>query len=165
MIKEKNIKEDVSEPSIYEVGYHLIPSIAEEDVPAEASVLKDSIESAGGAILSDENPKSVRLAYAVDHAVNNVKNIYDSAYFGWIKFFVTPSGVSKIKGFIEDNHKVFRFIIIKTVREDTLAKRPPLRMKKAGDEKKSVSGATPVENIPALSVEELDKTIEELVIE
>jgi len=165
--EEKNTKEETEERAeavIYEIGYHLIPSIAEEDVPAEASTLKDTIESVGGMILSDENPKSRQLAYSIDHVVANVKNVYDTAYFGWIKFFVTPDAVARLKEAIEINHNVFRFLIVKTVREDTLAKRPVRIRQKPTGEKEKTDASTETKG-PVLSTEELDKTIENLVIE
>ena len=33
------------EPRLYEVGYHLLPTVAEEETPEEVSRIKEAIES------------------------------------------------------------------------------------------------------------------------
>ena len=42
------IEDDVAEPRIYEIGYHIIPTVKEEDVEKIVSGIRGIIESAGG---------------------------------------------------------------------------------------------------------------------
>ena len=54
---EKDLSTDGKEETlarVYEVGYLLIPTIPEEEVPAVYSGLKDLIVSLGGSIVADE---------------------------------------------------------------------------------------------------------------
>jgi len=65
--------EKESNPRIYELGFLLVPTIDENDVLGEASRIKGVIESCGALLISDENPKSITLAYPIDKRVGKKK--------------------------------------------------------------------------------------------
>ena len=155
------------EPRIYEVGFHVVPTTPEEEVVSVSNAVKDLVESTKGAIIMDQNPSSVNLAYPMDHVVANKKNIYDSAYFGWVKFQVEPEAISTIKEGLEKNENIFRFLIIKTVREDTLARKPVLKPRKKITATAAAVGVgkRSEDKKEGISEEEVDKAIEELVVE
>ncbi len=165
---EKEISED-EEPKVYEVGFHVVPTIAEEDVAPAVNTIRDLIESVNGMIIADGNPSLVKLAYPMDHIVANKKSIFDSANFGWIKFQTLAENIATIKDGLEKNENVFRFLIIKTVRENTLARKPAFRAKKPTSATKSdlPTDIVKKEKIKKedISEEEVDKAIEELVVE
>jgi len=165
MTTEKEIEKDISEEvdfKVYEVGFHVVPTTAEDDVASVVNAVRDVIESVSGMIISEGTPAMTQLAYSMDHIVANKKSVFDSAYFGWIKFQVTSENILKIKDGLEKNDDVFRFLIINTVKEDTLSRKPVLKTRKATVSPKPETKKEPKEEI---SEEEVDKAIEELVVE
>jgi len=143
---------------VYELGFLLDPAIPEDKLDGEFSSVKKVVESNGGSFISEEWPKIKKLEYTIFKASHDGKKRYDTAYFSWIKFETTPLLVDKIYEEIKKNEKIIRFIIIKTVKKDTLAviRKPVIRKKRKVIEKK--------EQDSGISKEELDKTIDELVI-
>ncbi|MFA6274463.1 MAG: hypothetical protein WC662_04855, partial [Candidatus Paceibacterota bacterium] len=59
---------------VYEVGYLLVPTISEEEVPVIYGNLKELISSFGGELIFDEMPKMMNLAYPMLKVVQNVRN-------------------------------------------------------------------------------------------
>ncbi len=165
---DKNLDTEDFEPRIYEIGYHVVPTVAEESIASIVDTIRGQIESMQGAIISEDSPKSLDLAYSMDHIVSNKKTIFDRAYFGWIKFEGNPENVIKIKDLLEKNENILRFLIIKTVKESTLSKKPGVKTKQVTNVKnvKNVTKDTKdtiAEKKEVVSEEEVDKAIEELV--
>lgn len=119
MAKETNTEIN-QDASIYEVGYHLVPTLAEESIPAQADVVKSFITSVGGEIISEGAPTIKDLAYPISKTVKAIKSNYSKAYFGWVKFSVAPDSIEKIKTSLDASEVVIRFLLISTVKESTL---------------------------------------------
>ena len=147
---------------MYELGYLLAPSLSPEELPAAYGNVKELVSSTSLSILSDEVPKMIPLAYTMQKVVANVPVKFSTAYFGWTKFEAEPSKVLELKKKLDLEGNVMRFLITKTVRENTIAakrfvgrdsirRRPPMARK---DEKGEV--------LP-INKEEIDKEIEALV--
>lgn len=119
MAKAKEVQE-IELPKVYELGSHIISSLSEEEVDKVYAGLKDLITNAGGSIVAEEAPQLMDLAYVmVKHA--HGKNIrHATAHFSWIKFEIDPSQVPAIHEAVSTNEHVLRFIIVKTVKENTL---------------------------------------------
>lgn len=147
---------------VYEVGYLLLPSIPEEKVPDEVSIIKEHIARLGGVILSQEEPRMRTLAYEMVKPVGTRNERFKSAYFGWVKFESMPDGAVELKKVFDLSPSVLRFILIKTVREDTVsyAKREEEAQAQEAERLAAVESAG-----VASSGEELDKSIDELVAE
>lgn len=147
---------------IYEVGFHLLPTVDESSVLAEASNIKSIIEANGGAILSEEAPKLLVLAYDISKSINSKGQRFSKAYFGWVKFEVEPAKVLEIKNKIENMPNMLRFLIVKTVKENTMhvSKAPMFRKENTKTEDK----VEEVVEKPKASEAEIDKSIDELVI-
>ena len=105
-----------TEKRIYELGYLLIPTLSLEDMPAIYGNLKDLIIGLGGEIISDEIPKMISLAYTMLKVTQNVRNKFDTAYFGWIKFEIIPEKVLELKEKLKVDPNVIRSLMLKTVR-------------------------------------------------
>jgi ribosomal protein S6 len=127
--------------------------------------LKELITGLGGGIISDEMPRMIPLAYNVQKDVQNVRNKFDTAYFGWTKFEMDGEKVSELKKKLDLDSNFLRFLILKTVRENTVAakrfvhrdithRRPP-----GVGAKKEEGGEAPVE----INKEEIDKEIDAMV--
>lgn len=151
------------EPQVYEVGYHIVPIVSEDDLGARVTAIRDVLEAHGAVSIADEYPKHMDLTYEMVKVASNKRAKYTSAYFGWIKFQTIPSEIKAIEEGLRKNDDILRFILVKTVRENTMVSKKIL-MHKRGEERPEEPKAPVVEK-PALSAEELDKTIENLVIE
>lgn len=148
---------------VYELGYLLVPSIVGEEIPAIYGNLKEVVVKEKGDIISDEMPKMINLAYTISKVISNSRQNFKNAYFGWIKFFMTPEQVLSLKSALAMDKNLIRFLIIKTVKENTISSRrfmykdmPKRRTPGVSREGKS-EGAAPINK------EEIDKEIDALV--
>lgn len=145
--------------TIYEVGYHVLPTVAEERLAAEVTALKDMLESNGAVFISEEFPKLRPLAYMIKKAIAGKYHSFSSAYFGWVKFELPTASIPAVKKALDEHPQILRSLLIETVRESTLAPIRPAYQARPKDAKKPEEGGKPV------STEELDKTIDQLVVE
>src|SRR3989344_6520876 len=107
--------EDNADSRIYEVGYLLVPTIEEGGIPAVYGNLKELVLSLSGQVISDEIPRMRELAYTLGKDVQNVRNKFDTAYFGWTKFEMEPEKVLELKKKLDLDSNFLRFLIIKTI--------------------------------------------------
>ncbi len=153
--------ETTSNPQIYEVGYLLVPDLPEEEVAREYSALKDAIVKEGAELISDEMPKKIPLAYSIEKVLANARHKFSAAYFGWVKFAVDREKISELKKKFDDNPKLIRFLLLKTVKENTIASKRFIRdipyRRPLVSRKKEEKPATPINK------EEIDKEIEAMV--
>jgi len=167
MSEEKNIGTEADSKTIYEIGFQIVPSVPEDKLGAEFTLLKEVIEKNGGSIVSEEAPKMRPLAYEMRKETAGKYQKYTTAYFGWIKFEVTPEGSLKIGEAFKTSPLILRHLLIKTVRENTMTvPRIPFYRKSTNEapkveEKKGevVEDKTPVSEV------ELDKAIDAAIAE
>ncbi len=130
-------------------------------------LLKEKITKNGGIFISDQDPELVTLAYSMGKVVSHKRSKFDSAYFGWVKFYLTPEAVEDLKKSTENSDKMLRFLIVKTEKDDalTVAKKnvAPKEEKSLSEQKGIGGGDKKVEKKP-INKEEIDESIEELVI-
>ena len=151
---------------IYEVGYHVSPSVKEEDVEKVVAQVRDAIEKAGGSFIAEAAPTSTKLSYPISIRHGERYTEYDRAYFGWIKFETTTEVAQEIDAALKAHASIIRHIVFKTVREDTRAKlKVTMREVRRTDtirtapRKAEESAETPV------SEADLDKALETLTAE
>ncbi|MFA6340658.1 MAG: 30S ribosomal protein S6 [Candidatus Paceibacterota bacterium] len=152
-----------NEEKVYEVGYHLLSSVAEENISEEAAKIKAYLSKEKAEIISEEAPKLRPLAYPIKKAFGGVYKTFDKAYFGFIKFALTEGGdITKIDQAMKANESILRYIVVKTVRENTMYS-PKITIFSDKESKIKIP-TTKAEIIgkPA-SVEEIDKSIDELL--
>ena len=164
------VDEAPAEPRIYELGYHIIPTVKEEDVEKIVGSIRSVIEKAGGSFIAEGAPSLIRLAYPMSAlAVEGEKRVeYDRGYFGWIKFESAISVASSLMENLKSDANILRFGIFRTVREDTRAKMkaPTLREVKRTDTIKSSPRRAPTEESTApVSEEDLEKALSEITSE
>lgn len=147
---------------VYEIGYLMVPTVPEEHLAAEVGNIKSMLESQGAAFISEEFPKLRGLAYSISKKIDGVRRTFETAYFGWVKFDLPTEKMAAIKEALERNNSVIRFLLVKTVRENTLVGVKALERKaKEGEE----GTAEEKKEAPKLTEAEIDKTIENLVIQ
>ncbi len=118
------------EPRIYELGYHLLPILDEEDVEKEREALVATVTTLGGRIIAEEKPALINLAYTMYQKVNNRRTPYDQAHFGWIKFELSPDQLVHVKKDADREKNILRYILIQTVEENTIFSEQPYRLAK-----------------------------------
>lgn len=156
-------KEKGDNVTVYEVSYILLPSLALEQVPAKASGLKGVLTSAGGAVISDEDPILIDLAYPMTKVVGVERHKATSGYFGWVKFELPTEGMEAVKKAFDGDAQIIRYLIIKTVKENTLLN-GKMSIQKEERVRKDDELADVPEEAKESSPEEVDKSIDELVI-
>lgn len=162
-----NKTQDVDTLTVYEVSYLLLPSLATEQVPGFATGLKETLTKLGGAVISDEDPVLIDLAYPMTKVVSTVRHKETKGYFGWIKFEMTSLEVEGVKKAFDANNDILRYLIIKTVRENTLLNgKMRLQREERSKRDEDVSGEVVPAEVDAEVVvpEEIDKSIDDLVI-
>lgn len=162
-MSEENLK-DSGDIQIYETGFHLLETVSEDQVQAEVSKIHAAISENGGVIISEGAPSLRQLAYTISKKVGTKSLKFNKAYFGWLKFEVDREKILTIKDKIESMPNVLRFIIIKTVRENTMHTPKIPTFKKESTTEESEEKPAEKEKAPA-SEAEIDKSIDELIIE
>ena len=161
----KNITSDEIEGSdsrVYEVGYLLVPSIPEENIGTIYGNLKELISSLGGQAISDEMPIMISLAYAMQKTVQNVRNKYNTAYFGWMKFYMDAEKVSDLKKKLDLDANIIRFLTLKTVKENTIAAKRFIHRDISHKRPATIKNDKTEETVP-INKEEIDKEIDAMV--
>lgn len=118
------------EPRVYELGYHILPTVDEGNIEKEREALVAIITQFGGVVISEEMPALVDLAYDMDKIIKNKRNIFSQAYFGWIKFDIKPDNIEVLDDSVNAVESVLRHLVIKTVRENTIVSETPYRLAK-----------------------------------
>lgn len=162
-VNDKNEIEMEANERVYELGYLLVPTIAEEEIPAIYGNLKELILSFGGVVVADEIPRTMNLAYAMVKVVSNVRNKFNTAYFGWTKFTMGSDKVLELKKKLDLDPQVIRFLILKTVKENTIAAKRFVRGEVA-HRRPTVKRSDEEPAVP-INKEEVDKEIDAMVAE
>lgn len=167
-----------TEPRVYELGYHLVPTIAEEQIPQVSGAVRGMIEAVSGTIIAEETPVFIDLAYQIVKTVEHKHKRFNDAYFGFIKFEAGPEGIATLEEALKKDDNVLRYLVVKTLKENTfLSKKfPSAKMKEreeevalpVGEEETVGAKEAETEVLPEAEVlepasDELDKAIDELV--
>ncbi|MBI2594997.1 MAG: 30S ribosomal protein S6 [Candidatus Colwellbacteria bacterium] len=160
-MQDEELNEKNTAERVYELGYLLAPTISEEDVPAAFGNLKELIMSLRGVGIAEEMPKPIQLAYPMAKVISNVREKFNTAYFGWIKFTMETEKVLELKKKLELDPNLIRFLILKTVRENTIASkrfiRPDARRRPKAFREEGAEPSVPINK------EEIDKEIDALI--
>lgn len=148
-------KDSEEKMHVYEVGLVLMPSLSEESAVQKMSSIRGMLEKARCAIISEDSPKLMPLAYQMDKTTDAGKQIFSEAYYSWIKFEAPVEVVSAIEKEISAVKEVIRFLIVKTLRDNVLNPE-----KVAGAIADDVASRAAKKS----SEEEIEKSIDALVI-
>ncbi|HEV7449749.1 MAG TPA: hypothetical protein VGP13_04415 [Candidatus Paceibacterota bacterium] len=154
-----------SAPIIYEVGFHLVPTIAEDGVGAAVEKVRKAI-GADAEFISEVYPTKMQLAYVIERAAQGKREKYGESWFGWIKFAQIPSKIPALEAELNASREVLRSLIIETVREDIAP--PKARAVFVSDRLEGETikkPAAPQEKPAEVSEVELDKSIDALTQE
>jgi len=159
-VAEGVVEEKDGSLSVYEVGYLMLPTIAEENLGGEVTSFKDMFTENGATFISDEYPKLIELAYEMSRSIENKKQKFSYGYFGWVKFECIKDQAKVIKDLLDKNEKLVRFLMIKTVRENTMSVKRSYSKQDGGKRRQAQKEK---EEAP-INEETIDKEIEALVV-
>lgn len=156
-----------TEPRVYELGYHIVPTLAAEQIPEASGAVRGMIERISKDIIAEELPVFIDLAYQIVKTIEHKNKRYNDAYFGWVKFEANPEGIATLEEELKKDVNVLRYLVTKTLRENTFISKkfPSSNAKERSDEKVSVVEAEESIGLAGeTSDAELDKAIEGLVV-
>lgn len=162
---------DIETNQVYELGFHMLSSFSEDELEFAVDALRNTITKYGGSFIAEGTPELIDLAYTMTINEGGKHTKYDKAYFGWLKFEMDAASASLLKKEdLEENKSLLRYILIKTLREDTRVqmRKETLQtleeVKTTGTiEKKTVQEEEKVGK--EISDVEIDKAVEELTKE
>ncbi len=112
---------------VYEISFIFDNKLDEGTALEKSNAIKQSIATLGGSFISEEAPYMRELAYEMTRVVNNINVRFNEGYFGWIKFEMDADKVKELEKGIKLDDQVIRYLVIKTVRENTVyTKRAPV---------------------------------------
>ncbi len=145
-----NIEQEVPEGvRVYELAFHLVPTISESEVAVQFSHLKSLVEKRKGAFISEQAPALMKLTYEVPKTVKGQKKWYENAYFAWVKFSLDAAEIEGLEKEVKNFESMLRYLLIKTVAEDTMAPAHLTAPKEARRATKDEDGVAPVEAVAA----------------
>lgn len=159
-LAEEKMSTEEAGTRIYEIGYLIVPTVPEAELPREVTALKDVLGKEQAVLISEEFPKLRQLAYPMQKRDGEGYRRYINGYFGWLKFETSPGGAFRIEQDIRGLPSLLRYLLIKTVREHTLTA-SRLRADRR-EHKEAPKGALPSAPV---SETELDKSLEKLIAE
>ena len=108
---------NVDTPS-YELAFHVLPTVAEGEVVAVFSTLKDIITKHGGELTLEEAPERFDLAYEIIRYLEGRNRRFTSAYFGWVRFTVAPNAIDAISEEVTAVNELLRHLLIKLTKNE-----------------------------------------------
>ncbi|MBI2610577.1 30S ribosomal protein S6 [Candidatus Kaiserbacteria bacterium] len=165
-VKEMETDTDTGIARIYEIGYTIMPTVKGEDLETIVGGIRSEIGKAGGDFIAEGSPSIIRLAYPMSAEEGDKHLEHDRAYFGWIKFEADVAAVRMLEEMLKKNASIMRFIVFRTVREDTRAKMkaPTLREVKRTDTIQ-VRPRRAEEQAGPVSEEKLERAIQDITAE
>lgn len=164
-MNETDTAEDGPVLRIYEIGYHIVPTIAEENLDKAVSAIRSKIEQAGGSFIAEGAPALTKLAYIMETREGEKRVDNDRAYFGWIKFEAPIAVAKMLEEELKADKNVLRALVFRTVREETRArmKAPTLREVKRTDTiKTSPRREEEAATAGPVSEEDLEKALQDI---
>lgn len=115
-MSEKDIKKEVGSNQVYELGFHLVPTLGDDKVGKAFDKVINLIEKVGGKVISKSEPALLNLEYTMEKTVESVKSKYNNAYFAWVIF--EGGDVQDLGNEVENDKDVLRQLLIKTDQKD-----------------------------------------------
>ena len=114
--------------AVYELAYHILPTVAEGEVDAVIGDIKSLLTNHGAVITDEESAARFELAYEIEKYLEGKYRRFASAYFGWIRFTVAPAQLTAIDEELRGNKKILRHL---TIRLTSVEEANPFRFHEA----------------------------------
>ncbi len=168
-MEENTIQESALDGGrVYELAYILVPTLVGDAAGDKFQSLKTYLASKEVEFVAEDMPRLIELQYEMSRTIANKKTWFDEGHFGWVKFEADPSIVKAINDDLARDEQIIRYMIIKTVRENTIASKKPLglrpRKEFAKTDEENTSDVEDIE-VEKASEEQIDTALDALVLE
>lgn len=106
------------ERNSYELAFHILPTVAEGEVPGVFEAIKALITKDQGEIFDEEAPERFELAYEIVKHLEGKNRKFSSAYFGWVRFKTTSEMIAPLTEEVETRNDILRHILIKLTKTE-----------------------------------------------
>ena len=103
----------IDERNSYELAFHVLPTVAEGEVPTVFEAIKADITKLGGELFDEEAPQRFDLAYEIVKHLEGKNRRFTSAYFGWVRFKAASDSAEHVLEAMESNQQILRHLLIK----------------------------------------------------
>ncbi len=150
---------------LYEIGFHVVPTVEESKVVDVVNALKAEIAKIGGEQVGEQAPQKMVLSYVIERATSGKREKYTESYFGWLRFVVEErSGISAIETHLRADKNILRYLFIQTLPEEAVApRRAVFSSNRLEGETIKKPTAAPEAPVAEISEEDLNKSIDALV--
>ncbi len=107
---------DAQEVRVYEIGFHLDGELPTEEAKKTYQHIRSEIASKG-TIITEGEPLKIPLAYTISRGEQTGRRDFNTAFFCWIAYEADVTGHSAILELMREEKRVFRFIDLKTTKE------------------------------------------------
>ncbi len=107
---------DHAELRVYELGFHLDPELTDADAKKAYQALRE-LAGGKGSIVAEGEPRKIPLAYTVSRTEQSVRRDFDSSWFAWFAYEADGEGHTAVTEAASAEHRIFRFIDLKTTKE------------------------------------------------
>ena len=108
---------DAQETRVYELGFHIDGELPSEEAKKTYQLLRAGIAEKG-TIISEGEPLKIPLAYTISRGEQTGRRDFNTAFFCWIAYEANVTAHTAILESIGEQTRVFRFIDIKTTKEE-----------------------------------------------
>ena len=162
--KNKITENELSEGAgVYEVGYHVIPTVGEDGLSTEVGNIRSAIEDNGGSVFAEEWPKHMDLSYPISKDIDRKRYKFDKSFFGWMKFESLPEVSLKVRESLSPNSHILRFVIVKSIKEEARRRQRFFTNTERSENKGKTSDGS--DDAKPMSKADMDQEIERLVVE
>lgn len=114
-MKEETV-ENTGGSRVYELGFHLDPELAQEEVKKAYQAIRALAEEKG-ALVAEGEPQKIPLAYRISRQEPAGRRDFDSAFFGWVAYETSAENHEEVLLSMKGNSKVVRFIDLVTTKD------------------------------------------------
>lgn len=156
---------------LYEIGFHVVPTVEESKVGDIVEQLKKEVAKAGGELVGEKFPQKMVLAYVVERSLAGASSEagkhekYTESYFGWIRFVTEErAGIPSVEDHLRKDKNILRYLLVQTLPEEAQApRRAVFSSNRLEGETIKKPVASPEAPVAEVSEEELNKSIDALV--
>lgn len=109
--------DNFDERNSYEFAFHVLPTVAEGEVPNVFEKIKAHITNVGE-IIGEENPERIDLVYPIVKPMEGKNRKFTSAYFGWVRFKLEGEKLGTLMEELSITPELLRHLLIKLTREE-----------------------------------------------
>jgi ribosomal protein S6 len=113
--KESDATEEAAH---YECAFHILPTIADEEVPGVVESLKALITRGGGTTTDEEVSERYDLAYEIATQVDGMNRRFNAAHFGWVRFMLVPTALPSVVEEMKQKPEILRHLVIRLTKEE-----------------------------------------------